>query len=64
MGVEKQQLIFWVEKNGELEKEIRIPKIINTDISFEMMFGFSMPKQNKPNIYSPQEYEVKLKDEQ
>ncbi len=64
MGVEKQQVIFWVEKNGELEKEIRIPKIINTDISFEMMFGFSMPKQNKPNKYSPQEYEVKLKDEQ
>lgn len=64
MGVEKQQVIFWVEKNGELGKEIRIPKVINTDISFELMFGFSMPKQNKPNIYSPKEYEVKLKDEQ
>ena len=64
MGVEKQQVIFWVEKNGEPVKEIKIPKIINTDISFEMIFGFTMPKQNKPNTYIAQEYAVNLKDEQ
>ena len=44
MSVEVQRIVFY-NKSGDLEsKKIILPKIINTDISFQLQFGMNCPK--------------------
>ena len=45
MAVERQEVIFYEVEDDIDTKEVRIPKIINTDISFELMFGIKLPRQ-------------------
>ena len=56
MAVYRQKVIFYREIGDELVKEMRIPKIINTDIAFELQFGFSPPKKNTKLSCSMKEY--------
>tara|TARA_A100001515_G_scaffold102120_1_gene82845 strand:- start:150 stop:344 length:195 start_codon:yes stop_codon:yes gene_type:complete len=56
MAVYRQKIIFYKEIDGELIKKIKIPKTINTDILFELQFGFSPPKKNAKLSCSTKEY--------
>lgn len=47
MGVHIQQVIFYEKKGDLTTKKIVVPKIINTDISFQLQFGFTMPKKTR-----------------
>ncbi len=41
MAVRRQKIIFTSTRDYDIEdKEIRLPKIIDTDIGYELMFGF------------------------
>lgn len=56
MGVEIQKIVYY-NKSGDLEsKKIILPKIINTDISFQLQFGISHPKDIKSSSSSIKEY--------
>jgi hypothetical protein len=43
MAVYKQKVIFYDEEDNIETKRLVIPKVINTDISFELMFGVEPP---------------------
>ena len=41
MAIHRQKIVFTSTRDYDLEDiEIRIPKVINTDVGFELMFGF------------------------
>ena len=41
MAIHRQKIVFTSTRDYNLEDiEIRIPKVITTDIGFELMFGF------------------------
>lgn len=44
MTVDRQKIIFYEDEDDIATKKIVIPKVINTDISFELMFGIEAPK--------------------
>tara|TARA_R110001599_G_scaffold273793_5_gene475011 strand:+ start:250 stop:444 length:195 start_codon:yes stop_codon:yes gene_type:complete len=51
MPVYRQKIIYRKIVDGIDTTEIILPKIINTDIGFELQFGFSAPKDNsKPTL--------------
>lgn len=49
MAIDRQEVVFYKVEDDIDTKEIRIPKIINTDVSFELMFGIKTPRQNWTN---------------
>jgi len=57
MAVHRQKVIFTSTRDYELhEKELRIPKVINTDIGFELMFGFEPDDIGTDNRIYDREY--------
>ena len=46
MATDRQKVIFYEVEDDIDTKEVRVPKIINTDISFELMFGIECPRHN------------------
>jgi hypothetical protein len=56
MSVEVQRIVFY-NKSGDLEsKKIILPKIINTDISFQLQFGMNCPKDPSKSQSAIKEY--------
>ena len=56
MSVEVQRIVFY-NKSGDLEsKKIILPKIINTDISFQLQFGMNCPKDPGKSQSAIKEY--------
>tara|TARA_R100000988_G_C3973646_1_gene152845 strand:+ start:199 stop:393 length:195 start_codon:yes stop_codon:yes gene_type:complete len=56
MSIEIQKIIFY-DKSGNLDsKKIILPKIINTDISFQLQFGMNCPKDPAKSASSIKEY--------
>ena len=52
-GVRKTQKIVFYEEEGNVEtRYLKIPKIINTDISFQLQFGFDYPP-SPPEKFKP-----------
>lgn len=59
MGVFKQKVIHhYVDKYGNECKKLILPKIINTDIAFELQFGLTPPKENNKSRSIISEYET------
>lgn len=56
MSVDIQKIVFYNE-SGDLEsKKIILPKIINTDISFQLQFGMNCPKDPGKSQSAIKEY--------
>jgi len=56
MSVEVQRIVFY-NKSGDLDsKKIILPKIINTDISFQLQFGMNCPKDPSKGQSAIKEY--------
>tara|TARA_Y100000004_G_C8753589_1_gene343488 strand:- start:91 stop:285 length:195 start_codon:yes stop_codon:yes gene_type:complete len=56
MSVDIQKIVFYNE-SGDLEsKKIILPKIINTDISFQLQFGMNCPKDPAKSQSAIKEY--------
>jgi|TARA_R100000479_G_C6364000_1_gene194190 hypothetical protein len=59
MGVFKQKVIHhYIDKYGNECKKLILPKIINTDITFELQFGLTPPKENNKSQSIICEYET------
>lgn len=50
--------IKFVDKNGEYAEktEIKVPKVINSDIGFQLMFGFHYPFEKVNNYIGKDPY--------
>tara|TARA_A100000172_G_scaffold67607_1_gene47316 strand:+ start:3775 stop:3969 length:195 start_codon:yes stop_codon:yes gene_type:complete len=56
MSIDIQRIIFY-DKSGDLDsKKIVLPKIINTDVSFQLQFGMQCPKDPAKSNSSIKEY--------
>ena len=44
MSIDIQKIVFYDESGNLESKKIILPKIINTDISFQLQFGMNCPK--------------------
>ena len=58
MSIYRQKIIYRKIEDGIETTEIILPKIINTDVAFELQFGFSAPKDNSKPTLAYKEYET------
>lgn len=60
-GIRKTQKIVFYEEDGNVDtRYLKIPKVINTDIGFQLQFGFDYPP-SPPERFKPHREEVYIK---
>ena len=56
-GIRKTQKIVFYEEEGNVDtRYLKIPKVINSDISFQLMFGFHYPFEKVNNYIGKDPY--------
>lgn len=62
----RQKVLHYRKEGDEEVKELIIPKVINSDISFEMMFGMEAPRMAtsmKPSILEKDASKLNLRND-